>query len=156
MALHTGEATIKNGDYIGMDVHRAARICSAGHGGQVLLSKTTHSLVERDLPKGISLRDLGFHQLKDLRNPVHIFQLVIPDLPSSFPQLKSLQSLPNNLPIQPTSFVGREQEMEKVKKLLNEYKLVTLIGIGGTGKTRLALEVAQDQLPNFPIRISPL
>ena len=150
MALHTGEATIKNGDYIGMDVHRAARICSAGHGGQVLLSKSTQSLVERDLPKGISLLDLGLHQLKDLRNPVHIFQIVFPDLQSSFPPLKSIQSHPNNLPIQPTSFVGRTQDMEKVKELLNEGRLVTLTGIGGTGKTRLALEVAQDQLPNFP------
>jgi len=149
IGLHTGEASLKDGGYVGMDVHRAARISSAGHGGQILLSSSTCALIERDLPEGLSLRDMGEHRLKDLRRSVHLHQLVIRDLPSEFPPLKSLNALPNNLPTQLTSFVGRQEEMEKVKGLLKESRLVTLVGPGGVGKTRLSMQVAADLVENF-------
>ena len=149
MGLHTGEAKAKEEGYVGIDVHRAARICSAGHGGQVLLSQTTCNLVERNLAEGVHLRDLGEHRLKDLRLPERIFQLVIADLPSDFPILKSLDALPNNLPVQLTSFVGRKSEMEQIKSLLNQGRLVTLLGPGGAGKTRLSLQIAADLVDEF-------
>src|SRR5207248_41915 len=102
MGLHTGEPHLASEGYVGLDVHRAARIMSAGHGGQVLLSRTTCDLVEYALPKGVSLRDLGAHRLKDLEQPSQLFQLIIASLPTDFPSLKTLDSYPNNLPIQPT------------------------------------------------------
>jgi predicted ATPase/class 3 adenylate cyclase/DNA-binding CsgD family transcriptional regulator len=144
MGLHTGESlTIETG-YVGMDVHRAARICAAGHGGQVLVSRTTRDLVADMLPDGVSLRDLGEHRLKDLAHPHHLFQVVAADLPADFPPLKTLDVLPNNLPRQLTSFIGREKEMAEVKRLLSAAYLVTLTGVGGSGKTRLALQVAAE------------
>lgn len=149
MALHTGEPIIGATGYIGMDVHRAARICSAGHGGQVLLSQTTSDLVQDHLPYDVSLRDLGEHRLKDLQRPEHIFQLVISGLPSEFPSLKSLDALPNNLPIQLTSFIGREKELREIKSRFATTRLLTLTGVGGTGKTRLALQVGADVLDDF-------
>src|SRR5947209_5836060 len=146
IGLHTGEPQRTADGYVGLDVHRAARLTSAGHGGQVLLSQTTCSLVEQDLPEGVSLRDLGEHRLKDLGRPMHLFQLVIFDLPSDFPPLHTLESFPHNLPVQPTPFLGREQEVAAIGGLLRrqDVRLVTLIGPGGTGKTRLALQVAAD------------
>lgn len=150
MGLHTGEATCSGTGYVGIDVHRAARICAAGHGGQVLLSQATHTLIENDLPSGISVRDLGKHRLKDLAFPEHIFQLVIPNLPSDFPPLKSLDALPNNLPSQLTSFIGREHETAEIKRLLLTTRLLTLTGPGGCGKTRLALHVAAELLEQYP------
>jgi class 3 adenylate cyclase len=108
MGLHTGEPQHSAEGYVGLDVHRAARIMSAGHGGQVLLSHTTRDLVEQTLPDGVSLRDLGAHRLKDLQQPSHLFQLVIPGLPADFSSLKTLDNSPNNLPLQPTPFLGRE------------------------------------------------
>jgi predicted ATPase/class 3 adenylate cyclase/DNA-binding CsgD family transcriptional regulator len=146
MGLHTGEPQRTADGYVGLDVHRAARIMSAGHGGQVLLSQTTCSLVEQELPGDVHLRDLGEHRLKDLGRPVHLFQLVISDLPSDFPTLNTLDSSPNNLPIQPTPFLGREQEVAAIAGLLRceDVRLVTLSGPGGTGKTRLGLQVAAD------------
>ncbi len=149
MGLHTGEPTLTGTGYVGIDVHRAARMCAVGHGGQVLLSRSTYDLVEGGLPVGASIRDLGEHRLKDLQRPERVFQLVIQDLPHHFPPLKSLDSLPNNLPIQLTSFVGREQEMAAVKRLLLTTRLLTLTGVGGTGKTRLALQVAADLLDSY-------
>jgi class 3 adenylate cyclase len=149
MALHTGEPTLGTTGYVGIDVHRAARICAAGHGGQVLLSQTTRDLVEGDLPESVTLRGLGEHRLKDLRKPRHLFRLVIAGLPSEFPPLKSLEALPNNLPIQLTSFVGRQHEMAEVKRLLLTTRLLTLTGVGGTGKTRLALQVAAELLDSY-------
>jgi predicted ATPase/class 3 adenylate cyclase len=149
MGLHTGEARLKDGGYVGMDVHRAARISSAGHGGQVLLSQSTCALIERDLSDGLQLRDLGEHRLKDLRRPVHLYQLVVEDLPADFPPLKSLNSMPNNLPIELTSFVGREEEIGEVKRLLSGSRLVTLAGPGGAGKTRLSMQVAADLVEDY-------
>ena len=146
MGLHTGEPQLSSEGYVGIDVHHAARVMSAGHGGQVLLSQTTRDLVEHQLPDGVSLRDLGEHRLKDLQRPVHLFQLVIAGLPSHFPSLKSLDAYPNNLPVQPTSLIGREWEVASLVELLRrvDIRLVTLTGPGGTGKTRLALQVAAE------------
>src|SRR5437867_1833263 len=149
MGLHTGEPQLSTENYVGLDVHRAARIAAAGHGGQVLLSQTTRDLVESELPFDVSLRDLGEHRLRDLRTPHHLYQVVIVGLPSDFPPLKTLDALPNNLPIQLTSFIGRERELKEVKLLLQTTRLLTLTGVGGTGKTRLALQVAADVLDLF-------
>jgi predicted ATPase/class 3 adenylate cyclase len=149
MGLHTGEPALTPSGYVGLDVHRAARISSAGHGGQILLSQTTRDLVENDLPDGVSLRDLGEHRLKDLKRPERIFQVVIQGLPADFPPLKSLNVLPNNLPVQLTSFIGREKEIEEVKRSLSATRLLTLTGAGGCGKTRLALQVASDLLEEY-------
>jgi predicted ATPase/class 3 adenylate cyclase len=150
MALHTGEAALTEVGYIGLDVHRAARICSVGHGGQVLLSASTQALVALDLPQGVALRSLGEYRLKDLQKPEQIYQLVIPGLPSEFPALKSLDLRPNNLPVLLTSFIGREGEIVAVRQALGKERLVTLIGAGGSGKTRLALQVSAEVLEDFP------
>ncbi len=150
VGLHTGEPVTAETGYVGMDVHRAARIAAAGHGGQTLVSDTTRALVAKDLPEGLSLRDLGEHRLKDLTHPHHLFQVVAADFPADFPRIRSLDVLPNNLPRQLTSFVGREREMAEVKRLLSTAYLVTLTGSGGAGKTRLALQVAADVTENFP------
>lgn len=149
IALHTGEPIAIETGYIGLDVHRAARICAAGHGGQVLLSETTMSLVEHDLPHGVNVHDLGMHRLKDLGQPHRLFQLVADDLPAEFPPLRSLDALPSNLPLQLTSFIGRTEELAEVKRLLFTNRLLTLTGAGGSGKTRLALQAAADVLDRF-------
>ncbi len=149
MALHTGEPAGGAGEYVGVDVHRTARICTAGHGGQILLSWTTYDLVMNNLPNGLRARSLGDHRLKDLARPMHLYQIVAADLPADFPPLKSLDVLPNNLPVQLTSFIGREQEMAEVKRLLSSSRLLTLTGIGGVGKTRLALQVTAEVLDQF-------
>jgi len=151
MALHTGEPASGAGDYVGLDVHRASRICSVGHGGQILLSQTVADLAAHDLPPGVSLRDLGTHRLKDLKETEHLFQVVHSDLPADFPLLKSLSARPNNnLPVQLTSFVGRTREIAEVKRLLGDARIVTLTGSGGAGKTRLALQVAAEVLDGYP------
>ncbi len=151
MGLHTGEPSLTPEGYIGLDVQRAARIMSAAHGGQVLLSQTTANLVEQDLPDDVSLRDLGEHRLKDLGRPRRLFQLVISDLPADFPPLKTLDTYPNNLPMQHTPFIGREQELAAVGQLLSleDVRLVTLTGSGGTGKTRLGVQVAAELTDAF-------
>jgi predicted ATPase/class 3 adenylate cyclase len=150
MGLHTGEGRPGGDDYVGIDVHRAARIAAAGHGGQVLLSDATRGLVEHDLPDSVTIRDLGEHRLKDIAHPEHLFDLVIGGLHSDFPTLRTLDARPNNLPLQLTSFVGRRDQIAETVRLLSEHRLVTLTGPGGTGKTRLALEVATELLPSFP------
>jgi predicted ATPase/class 3 adenylate cyclase/DNA-binding CsgD family transcriptional regulator len=151
MGLHIGEPTLTPEGYVGLDVHRAARIMRAGHGGQVLLSQATGNLVEQDLPDDVSLRDLGEYRLKDLGRPRRLFQLVISDLPTEFPRLKTLDTYPNNLPVQFTPFIGREQELTAVQQLLcrDEVRLLTLTGPGGAGKTRLGLQVAAELSDRF-------
>ena len=141
MGLHTGEPTPVAGDYVGLDVHRAARISSAGHGGQVLLSRTTRTSAA--LPRGVALRDLGEHRLKDLARPEWIFQLEIEGLDRDFPPLNSLET-PSNLPASVTPLVGRDAEVAAVEELLanEDVRMVTITGPGGTGKTRLALAAA--------------
>ncbi len=161
MGLHTGEPTVAGSGYVGLDVHRAARVMSAGYGGQILLSQATHDLIEHDLSGGLMVRDLGEHRLKDLTRPEHIFQIVIPDLPEDFPPLKTLDVISNNLPVQLTTFVGREREIEDVKRLLTRTRLLTLMGAGGAGKTRLAIQVAADLIEQFQkgvwlIELAPL
>ena len=151
IGLHTGEPLLTADGYIGMDVHHAARIMSAGHGGQILLSPTTQQLVEQHLPPGTYLQDLGEHRLKDLQRPSHLFQLSLEDLPTNFPPLKTLDTHPNNLPIQPTPFIGREKEVAAVAQLLSrpDVRLVTLTGPGGVGKTRLGVQVAAELCDSF-------
>ncbi len=150
MGLHTGEGTVMGDGYIGLDVHRAARIGDAAHGGQVLLSGATEPLIQRSLPDGVGLLDLGEHRLKDLPHPERLFQLSIEGLPADFPPPRSLDARPNNLPAQMSSFIGREDAIREVQEALEDTRLLTLTGPGGTGKTRLALEVAYRQLPAFP------
>ena len=149
MGLHTGEGKLGGENYLGLDVHRAARIAAAGHGGQILLSDTTSSLAAGGLPAGTSLRELGAHRLKDLANPERLFQLVVPDLPGDFPAPRTLDARANNLPVQLTSFIGREAEIAAVGALLDRARLVTLTGPGGTGKTRLGLQVAAERLTRY-------
>ena len=149
IGLHTGEAEFRAGDYYGSTLNRAARLMSIGHGGQTLLSSTAADLVYDQLPEGASVRDLGKVRLKDLVRPEHVFQLTHPDLSAEFPPLNSFDSHPNNLPIQLTSFIGRERELAEAKSQLASARLLTLIGPGGTGKTRLALQIGAEMLPDF-------
>lgn len=148
MGIHTGEATPTGEDYIAMAVHQAARVQSAAHGGQVLL---TQEVLEAagELPRELTVRDLGFHTLKDFPSPVSLYQLCHHELPDEFPAIKTLSVLADNLPIARTSFVGREQEVEAIRSLLESSPLVTLTGAGGSGKTRLALEVAKAAKDRF-------
>ncbi len=152
MALHSGDPEHRERDYFGPPVNRVARLLSAGYGEQVLLSQATASLVRDRLPSGVVLLDLGAHRLKDLLQPEHVFQLVVPDLPGEFPPLKSLDRQPHNLPAQPTALVGREAEVARVRQMVTNdgIRIVTLTGTGGTGKTRLALQAAADLLDAFP------
>jgi predicted ATPase/class 3 adenylate cyclase len=149
MGLHTGEGRLGGDDYLGMDVNRAARIAAAAHGGQVLLSEATRALVAETLPDGVSLLSLGEHRLKDFDDPQPIHQLLIDGLAANFPPIRSLE-IPTNLPPQLTSFVGREQELAEIESLLDSSRLVTLTGVGGSGKTRLALRAGFDLLGRFP------
>jgi class 3 adenylate cyclase len=149
MGLHTGDGVLDaDGEYVGADVHRAARVGAAGHGGQVLLSETTAALVTDKLPDGVGIRTLGEHRLKDLR-PERICQLVVDGLQSEFQPIRSLDRQPNNLPIQLTSFVGREAELREATALLATTRLLTLTGPGGTGKTRLSLQLAASVADQF-------
>ncbi|HSP74518.1 MAG TPA: adenylate/guanylate cyclase domain-containing protein, partial [Gaiellaceae bacterium] len=161
IGLHSGVAETAGDGYVGIDVHRAARIVSAGHGGQVLISAATRGIVENDLPAGVTLLDLGEHRLKDLSRPERVYQLVHPGLAADFPPLVSLESLPNNLPVQLTSFIGREHELTETRQLLAASRLLTLIGPGGAGKTRLAIQLAAEVLPTLSdgawlIELAPL
>ncbi len=144
MGIHSGEASETSAGLVGLDVHRAARIASAAHGGQVVLSATTAALLRDSLPAGSSLRDLGLHRLKDLGRPEQVFQLEADGLPAAFPPLRSLDNpkLRNNLPAQVSSFIGRDAELAEVRRLIATCRLVTLTGPGGAGKTRLGLQVA--------------
>jgi predicted ATPase/class 3 adenylate cyclase len=152
MGIHTGEPLLVGQDYAGLDVHRAARICSAAHGGQVLLSGPTRELVGADLPTGVGLRDLGEHLLKDLTDPQRLFQLIIPDLPAEYPAPRTVGPRAVNLPAQLTRFVGRRRELAEVRELLQHplVRLLTMTGPGGIGKTRLAVHVAAEVQGLFP------
>ena len=144
IGLHAGEAQPRGEDYFGPAVNRAARLMSAAHGGQVLLSAAAASLVIDQLPEGVALRDLGEHRLKDLERPEHIFQLLHPDLVADFPPLATLDRRPNNLPAQPTVLIGREAELDEIVDRLSSegVRLLTLTGPGGMGKTRTSLQAA--------------
>jgi predicted ATPase/class 3 adenylate cyclase len=150
MGLHTGEVQSTGGDVIGYAINRTARIAALAHGSQVLLSDATRALVADVLPDAISLRDMGLHRLKDLREPERLTQLVIEGLPDEFPALRSLDARPNNLPTQLTTFVGRERELAEAAELLRATRLLSLTGPGGTGKTRLSLQVAASAADDFP------
>jgi len=150
MALHTGYAEERNADYFGTAVNRVARLMSIGHGDQILLSGVTRDLAHSDLPVDTTLSNLGSHRLKDLTESEQIWQLTIAGLPAEFPPLKSLDTLPNNLPMQVTSFRGREHDLDEVKKVRAEHRLLSLVGAGGIGKTRLAMQVGADVLEQFP------
>ncbi len=151
MGLHSGEPTLHEDNYVGLDVHRAARIAAAAHGGQVVLSDATRHLVESRLADDVSLRDLGWHRLKDIEAPERIYQLVVAGLPDRFPSLKSLGAQ-SRLPVPMTPLVGRERDLEQVVATLTGpgIRLVTLTGTGGVGKTRLSLAAAAALDQDFP------
>lgn len=144
MGIHTGEAELGGDDYVGLDVHRASRIADAAHGGQVVVSEATAISIDRRLPPDVTLKDLGKYRLKDLYHPEAIFQVVMDGLEREFPTLRTLDVIPNNLPEQLTPFFGRRSQIERVVELLDRTRLLTLTGPGGTGKTRLALQVAAE------------
>jgi len=167
MGINTGVAQAGNmndhsGGYKGYAaLARVQRVMSIGHGDQILLSNTSAELVRGELPEHVSLRDMGEHRLKGLLNPEHLWQINAPGLPQEFPPLHSLNVIPTNLPVQLTNFVGREKEIQEVKDELGRHRLVTLTGSGGTGKTRLSLQVGADLLDSFPngvwfVELAPL
>jgi predicted ATPase/class 3 adenylate cyclase/DNA-binding CsgD family transcriptional regulator len=151
IGLHSGEAELRgDGTYAGIALSRCSRIRSAAHGGQVVISGATYDLVLDHVAEGVTLKDLGPHRLKDLSRPERIYQVCHSDLPNDFPSLRSLDSFPNNLPRQMTSFIGREDEIVEMRRLLQESRLVTVTGSGGCGKSRLALQVAAEALEDHP------
>ena len=150
MALHTGESELREHDYYGTVVNHCARLRSIAHGGQVVLSQATAELVQGRLPEAVQLRDMGVHRLKDMQRSEQVFQLLHTDLISEFPPLKSLDTHPHNLPVQLTSFVGREDEIIEIGGLLSTSRLVTLLGTGGSGKTRLAQEIGGSLIEDYP------
>lgn len=149
MAIHSGEAETRDGDYFGPMFNRLARLLSAGHGGQTLLSAAAYELLQDSLPDGAELRDMGERRLKDLIRPEHIYQVLVSDLPAQFPPLKTQDAFRTNLSAQLTSFIGREKEISEVKRLVKTNRLSTLVGAGGAGKTRLSLQVAAELLDSF-------
>jgi predicted ATPase/class 3 adenylate cyclase len=163
MALHAGEATPDaRGDYLAAPLNRLARLLAAGHGTQILLTEVVERLVAGALPAGVSLRPLGIHHLRDLHEPEEVFQVVAPGLPDQFPALLSLPRHPTNLATPPTTLIGRAEEVMTILSMLGEgVRLVTLTGPGGTGKTRLALEIGAEALDRYPdgiffVDLSPL
>ena len=150
MGLHTGVGALGGSDYVGIDVHRAARVAAVGHGGQIVLSEATAPLVEWSLPEGTELVDLGKHRLKDLAGAETLFQVSIAGLPAAFGPLNTLERVSHNLPVQVTSFIGREREIATALALLETTRILTLLGPGGTGKTRLALQIAAEAADRFP------
>ena len=162
MGLHTGAAEFHENGYRGyLTMARVQRVMSTAYGGQILLSNASAELIRGELPEGVTLRDMQENRLKGLLNPEHLWQVVVAYLPQDFPPLATLNSIPNNLPIQVTSFVGREKEIAEVKQLLSTARLLTLTGSGGTGKTRLSLQVTAEVLDTFKngawfVEIAPL
>jgi predicted ATPase/class 3 adenylate cyclase len=149
IGLHTGYAHERDGDYFGPAVNRVARLMAIGHGGQVLLSRAAYDLVQNDAPPGTTFTDLGSHQLKDLAQPERVWQATTAGMLSDFPEPRSLAAFPNNLPVQVTGFFGRERDIQELKLQLSEHHLVTLLGAGGVGKTRLAVHAGADLLDHF-------
>ncbi len=149
MSLHTGTAEERDGDYFGRTVNRVARLEAAGHGGQVLVSSATQELLADNLPEDVELKDLGVRRLKDLERPEHIFQVQTAGGAGEFPQLKTLDIRPNNLPVQVTSFVGREREIQEIRDLLKPARMLTIAGPGGIGKTRISLHATAELLDAF-------
>jgi predicted ATPase/class 3 adenylate cyclase len=149
MGLHTGHAEMRAGDYYGPAVNRAARVAAAANGAQIVITHATEELVRDGLPVGVGLLDLGEHRLRDLSRPERVFQLTVPGLPRDFAPLRSLDAFPGNLPLQVSSLIGREDQIAGTVDALGESRLVTLTGVGGVGKTRLALQVAAELLPGF-------
>jgi class 3 adenylate cyclase len=152
MALHTAAATPRDGDYLAAGLNRLSRLLAAAHGGQILVSLAAQDLARDALPQGVGLRDLGEHPLRDLYRPERVFQLLHADLPTDFPPIRTLATRPNNLPLQPTPFLGREDQVARVVDLLGreDVRLLTITGPGGVGKTRVALQAAADVLEDFP------
>src|SRR5438309_5409753 len=148
--LHLGVVERRDDDLFGSPVNRAARVMKAAHGGQILLSQAVYDRVGARLPSPVSLRDLGGVRLRDLATSEHVYQLVHPGLRQDFPALRSLEATPNNLPQQVTSFIGRERELADAKRLLEGTRLLTLLGMGGLGKTRLSLQIGADVLEKYP------
>ncbi|MEO6565034.1 MAG: adenylate/guanylate cyclase domain-containing protein [Casimicrobiaceae bacterium] len=148
--LHAGVDQRRDNDYFGNAVNRAARIMSAAHGGQVLVSQAVALLISDRLPTGVALRDLGAVRLRDLKNLEHIYQVIHAELREHFPALRALEATPNNLPHQVTSFIGCEQALAEVTKCLAQTRLLTLVGVGGLGKTRLSLQVAAEVMGDYP------
>ncbi len=149
MALHTGSVEEREGDYFGRAVNRVARLEAAGHGGQVLVSSVTQGLLADNLQENIGLKDLGVRRLKDLERPEHIYQVQIPGHKEELPQLKTIDIRPNNLPVQVTSFIGREKEIQEIRDLLKPARLLTIAGPGGIGKTRISLHATAELLDAF-------
>jgi len=148
--LHLGVVEHRGNDFFGTPVNRAARLMASAHGGQVLVSQALADLIADRLSDDVTLRDLGVVRLRDLARPEHVFQLVHPQLRQEFPALRTLEAIPNNLPQQVTSFVGREHELREVKRLLSGTRILTLLGVGGIGKTRLALQLASELMDAYP------
>ncbi|MFG1934159.1 ATP-binding protein [Mycobacterium sp. NPDC048908] len=145
MGIATGEAELRDGDYFGTVLNRTARVMAAGHGGQILVDAATAALLG-----GVDLLDLGLRQLRDIAKPVALYQVRAPDLPSNFPPLNTSDATPGNLPRSTTSFIGRDSELTELVSALKEHRLLTLTGVGGVGKTRLALEVGAKSAHDYP------
>jgi class 3 adenylate cyclase len=151
MGIHTDDAQLRSAaQYVNRPLNRCARVMGVAHGGQTLVTEATAAVVADVLPADVGLVELGEHRLRDLARSVRLFQVMHPELPRDFPPLRSLDLLPSNLPLQLTELVGRADEVLHVKEVLASGRVVTLTGVGGIGKTRLALQVAADVLPHYP------